>query len=153
MKKLFIVALLVVGMTSFAQEKKARPERAKMEQMTPEQRNQLHLKKMTLELDLNASQQKEMSKIIAEQSAKREAKMAERKATKDSVKKLTSDEIFAKKSKMLDEQIVMKERVKKILTPEQYKKWDDMKSKRHHGMKKRMMQHKDRKPAETGDKK
>ncbi|MDI5898605.1 hypothetical protein [Flavobacterium yafengii] len=153
MKKLFIVALLVVGMTSFAQEKKARPERAKMEQMTPEQRNQLHLKKMTLELDLNASQQKEMSKIIAEQSAKREAKMAERKATKDSVKKLTSDEIFAKKSKMLDEQIVMKERVKKILTPEQYKKWDDMKSKRHHGMKKRMMHHKDRKPAETGDKK
>ena len=153
MKKLFIVALLVVGMTSFAQEKKARPERAKMEQMTPEQRNQLHLKKMTLELDLNASQQKEMSKIIAEQSAKREAKMAERKATKDSVKKLTSDEIFAKKSKMLDEQIVMKERVKKILTPEQYKKWDDMKGKRHHGMKKRMMHHKDRKPAETGDKK
>ena len=153
MKKLFIVALLVVGMTSFAQERKARPERAKMEQMTPEQRNQLHLKKMTLELDLNASQQKEMSKIIAEQSAKREAKMAERKATKDSVKKLTSDEIFAKKSKMLDEQIVMKERVKKILTPEQYKKWDDMKSKRHHGMKKRMMHHKDRKPAETGDKK
>lgn len=153
MKKLFIAALLVVGMTSFAQEKKARPERAKMEQMTPEQRNQLHLKKMTLELDLNASQQKEMSKIIAEQSAKREAKMAERKATKDSVKKLTSDEIFAKKSKMLDEQIVMKERVKKILTPEQYKKWDDMKSKRHNGMKKRMMHHKDRKPAETGDKK
>ncbi|PIF61936.1 hypothetical protein [Flavobacterium sp. 11] len=154
MKKLFIVALLVVGMTSFAQERKARPERAKIEQMTPEQRNQLHLKKLTQELDLNASQQKEMSKIIAEQSAKREAKMAERKATKDSDKKqLTSDELFAKKSKMLDEQIVMKERVKKILTPEQYKKWDDMKSKRHHGMKKRMMHHKDRKPAETGDKK
>jgi hypothetical protein len=43
--------------------------------------------------------------------------------------------------------------VKKTLTPEQYKKWDDMKSKRHHGMKKRMMHHKDRKPAETGDKK
>jgi Spy/CpxP family protein refolding chaperone len=154
MKKLFIVALLVVGMTSFAQERKARPERAQMEQMTPEQRNQLHLKKMTLELDLNASQQKEMSKIIAEQSAKREAKMAERKASKDSAKKqLTADELFAKKSKMLDEQIVMKERMKKILTPEQYKKWDDMKGKRHHGMKKRMMHHKDGKPAEMGDKK
>ena len=76
MKKLFIVALLAVGMTSFAQEKRTRPESAKMEQMTPEQRNQLHLKKMTLELDLNASQQKEMSKIIAEQSTKRQARMA-----------------------------------------------------------------------------
>lgn len=154
MKKLFIVALLVVGMTSFAQERKARPERVQMEQMTPEQRNQLHLKKMTLELDLNASQQKEMSKIIAEQSAKREARMAERKASKDSVKKqLTADELFAKKSKMLDEQIVMKERMKKILSADQYKKWDDMKGKRHHGMKKRMMHHKDGKPAEMGDKK
>ena len=153
MKKLFIVALLVVGMTSFAQERKARPERAKMEQMTPEQRNQLHLKKLTLELDLNASQQKEMSKIIAEQSAKREAKMEERKATKDSVKKLTSDEIFAKKSKMLDEQIVMKERMKKILSADQYKKWDDMKGKRHNGMKKRMAYHQNRKPAKMGDKK
>lgn len=154
MKKLFIAALLVVGMTSFAQERKARPERAQMEQMTPEQRNQLHLKKLTLELDLNASQQKEMSKIIAEQSAKREAKMAERKATKDSDKKqLTSDELFAKKSKMLDEQIVMKERMKKILSADQYKKWDDMKDKRHHGMKKRMMHHKDGKPAKMGEKK
>lgn len=152
MKKLFIAALLVVGMTSFAQERKGRPERSEMEQLTPEQRNQLHLKKMTLELDLNASQQKEMSKIIAEQSAKKEARMAERKANKDSVKKLTSDELFAKKSKMLDEQIVMKERMKKILTPEQYKKWDEMKAKRHHGMKKRMM-HKDGKAAEMGKKK
>ena len=154
MKKLFIVALLVVGMTSFAQERKARPERAQMEQMTPEQRNQLHLKKMTLELDLNASQQKEMSKIIAEQSAKREARMAERKASKDSAKKqLTANELFAKKSKMLDEQIVMKERMKKILSADQYKKWDDMKGKRHHGMKKRMMHHKDGKPAKMVDKK
>ncbi|TDE29796.1 hypothetical protein E0I61_07405 [Flavobacterium ranwuense] len=153
MKKLFIAALLIVGMTSFAQEKKARPERTQMEQLTPEQRNQLQLKKMTLELDLNASQQKEMSTIIAEQSAKREARMAERKATKDSAKKLTSDELFTKKSKMLDEQIVMKERMKKILTSEQYKKWDDMKGKKHHGIKKRMIHHKDRKPAEMGDKK
>ena len=154
MKKLFIVALLVVGMTSFAQERKARPERAQMEQMTPEQRNQLHLKKMTLELDLNASQQKEMSKIIVEQSTKREARMAERKANKDSAKKqLTADERFAKKSQMLDEQIVMKEKMKKILSADQYKKWDEMKGKKQHGMEKRMMHHKDRKPAEMGDKK
>ncbi len=64
MKKLIIAALLVVGMTSFAQDKKemgTRHDRAEMEKFTPEQRNQLMLKKMTLELDLNASQQKEMS--------------------------------------------------------------------------------------------
>ena len=42
--------------------------------MSIEQRNQLQLKKMTMDLDLNENQQKEMSKLIAEQSAKREAK-------------------------------------------------------------------------------
>ena len=154
MKKLFIVALVVVGMTSFAQERKARPERAKMEQMTPEQRNQLHLKKMTLELELNASQQKEMSKVIAEQTNKREARMAQWKANKDSAKKQgTADERFAKKSQMLDEQIVMKERMKKILSADQYKKWDDMKGKKHHRMNQRMAHHNGRKAAKMGDKK
>ncbi|TDD78791.1 hypothetical protein [Flavobacterium caseinilyticum] len=154
MKKLFIVALLVVGLTSFAQERKARPEKARMEQMTSEQRNQLHLKKMALDLDLSASQQREMSKIIAEQSATRDARMAERKANRNSVKKqLTANERFAKKNQMLDEQIVMKERMKKILSADQYKKWENMKGKRHQGMKKRMMHKKDRKAAKMGDKK
>lgn len=154
MKKLFIVALFVVGMTSFAQERKATIERAQMEQMTLEQRNQLHLKKMTLELDLNASQQKEMSKFIAEQSGKREARMAERKASKDPAKKqFTADERFAKKNQMLDEQILMKERMKKILSADQYKKWEDMKGKSHHGIKKRIVHHKDGKPAKMSDKK
>jgi hypothetical protein len=80
-----------------------------------------------------------MSKIIAEKSAKREARMKEMKANKDSNTKPTSDEMFARKNRMLDEQIAMKERMKKILSAEQYKKWDEMKGKRHHGMKKRMM--------------
>ena len=156
MKRLIIAALLIVGMTSFAQDKKEtgkRNDRAEMEKFTPEQRNQLMLKKMTLELDLNASQQKEMGKIIAENSAKREARMMEMKANKEAGKKLTSDELFARKNKMLDEQIVMKERMKKILNQEQFKKWEDMKGKRHHGMKNRMMRHKNGKPANMEDKK
>lgn len=141
MKKLIIAALLVVGMTSFAQDKKemGRHDRAEMEKFTPEQRNQLMLKKMTLELDLNVSQQKEMGKIIAEKNAKREARMMEMKANKETGKKLTPDELFARKNKMLDEQIAMKDRMKKILNPEQLKKWDEMKAHKHGGMKKGMM--------------
>ena len=154
MKKLFIVALAVVGMTSFAQQRNVTAEKSKMEQMTSEQRNQLQLKKMTLELDLNAAQQNEMRTIIAEQSIKREARMAAGKETQDSAKKqLTADERFAKKNQMLDEQIVMKERMKKILSGDQYKKWEDMKERRHHGMKKRIVHQKDGKPAKMVDKK
>ena len=156
MKKLIIAALLVVGMSAFAQDKKEmekRHHRDEMGKFTPEQRNQLMLKKMTLELDLNASQQKEMGKVIAEKSAKMEARMKEMKANKDSSTKPTSDEMFARKNRMLDEQIAMKERMKKILTPEQFKKWENRKGKRHHGMKNRMMRHKDGKPANMDDKK
>lgn len=156
MKKLIIAALLVVGMTSFAQNKKeigSQNLRDEMEKFTPEQQNQLMLKKMTLELDLNASQQKEMSKIIAEKSDKRQARIKEMKANKNSSTKSTSDEMFARKNKMLEEKIAMKERMKKILNPEQYKKWEDMKGKRHHGIKNRMMHHNDGKPANMGDKK
>ena len=137
MKKLITLVLLAtISLSSYAQEKKdkqARHEGNLMEKFTPEQRNELMLKKMTLELDLNASQQKDMSKIIAEKSAKREAFMKDRKTRTE---KPTSDEIFKMKIKMLDEQIAMNGRMKKILTPEQFQKWNDMKKHPRHGMRK-----------------
>ena len=146
MKKVIIALVLLVGMTSLAQEKKVRSERTQMEQMTSEQRNELHLKKMTLELDLTATQQKELSKIIAEQGSKKEARITERKANKDETKKqLTADEKFAKKSRKLDEQIVMKERMKKVLSADQFKKWEYMKNQRNQTMNNRMAYHKNQK--------
>lgn len=129
MKKLIIAALLVVGMTSFAQERDKMERRQHgndMEKFTPEQRNELMLKKMTLELDLSAKQQAQMTSIIAEKSAKRQAMM---KARKENTEKPTRDERFAMKSKMLDEQIAMKDKMKNILSAEQYEKWDAMKTK------------------------
>ena len=135
MKKLIAAALLIVGMTAFAQEGPkgaGKGDRATMAKLTPEQRNELRLKTLTLKLDLNASQQKEMGKIVGEMDAKREAMKAERMANKD--KKLTSDEIFAKKSKMLDEKIAMKERLKKILNDEQMDKFEKMQQHRQKEM-------------------
>jgi len=146
MKKLLMVAFLVVGLTAFAQEKKMDRKRADMEKLTPEQRNQLAVKKMTLELGLNDSQQKEMSKIIAEQSAKREAAMAERKANKEKGVKPTADERFARESKRLDEQMALQERVKKILTPEQFKKWEQLKADRKEKMQERREKRGDKMP-------
>jgi hypothetical protein len=135
MKKLIVLALLVVGLTAFAQEKKGHHKKNKMERFSPEQQNQLELKKMTLELDLNADQQKAMSKIIAEKSVKREAMKAEHM---EKMKKPTADERFEMKNKMLDEQIAMKEKMRKILNPEQFKKWENKK-----GDRKEMMHHRE----------
>ena len=79
MKNLMMIALLVFGLNSFAQDssKKSNTQN-ETEKMSVEQRNQLRLKKLTLDLSLTDSQQKEMSKIIAEQSVKRETDIAKR---------------------------------------------------------------------------
>ena len=133
MKKLIIAALLVVGLTAFAQNRKEmgdRPEKSKMEKFSPEQRTQLMVKKLTLDLDLNAKQQEEVKQIIAEQGERREAMRAERMAKKGDEKRPTADEQFAMKNQMLDDQIVMKNKMKTILTPEQFEKWNSLKNKR-----------------------
>lgn len=127
MKKLFIMALLLVGTTIIAQERNKRPQRIGMEQFTPEQQSQLMLKKMTLELDLNDSQQKEMSAVISDKIAKKEAHKAEMKAMKEKGVRPTNDERFAKQMKMLDEQIATQKRMEKILNAKQFEKWTSLK--------------------------
>jgi periplasmic protein CpxP/Spy len=127
MKKLIVIALLMAGTTIFAQERNRKHQGNEMEPFTPEQQSQLMLKKMTLDLDLNESQQKEMSAIISEKMAKKEAMKAEMKAKKEKGVKPTNDERFAMHMKMLDEQIATKKRVEKILNAKQFEKWSSLK--------------------------
>lgn len=44
MKKLFLFALLAIGLTSFAQVRDGSPMQDKMEKLTPEQKTERHLK-------------------------------------------------------------------------------------------------------------
>ena len=127
MKKSFVIALLLVGTTIIAQERNRNQQGNKMEQFTPEQQSQLMLKKMTLELDLNDSQQKEMSAIISDNVAKKEAHKGEMKAMKEKGVKPSNDERFAMHMKMLDEQIATKKRMEKILNAKQFDKWTSLK--------------------------
>lgn len=130
MKKLIVLAVLLIGLSTFAQEPAKNPRREKVEQMTTQQKHELRIKKMTLDLSLNASQQKEMGKIIAEMEVKREAFKAERLAKKEAGTKPTKDELFAMQTKLLDEQIANKERIKKILDAKQFEKWEKIQSER-----------------------
>lgn len=134
MKKIVLFALLFVGMTTLAQEKTT----ASNEQFTTEQKNQLRLKRMILELNLNTVQQKEMAIIIAEQTTKHELIKKERQANKASGKKMTAEERFVKVNKMLDEKIALKTRARAILTPEQFEKWDKMQERNRAFMKGKM---------------
>lgn len=130
MKKLIAIAVLLIGFSTFAQRPARNLRNENLEQMTPQQRNELRIKKLTLDLSLNSTQQKEMGKIIAEMEAKKEAFQKERLAKKEAGKKATNDELFAMRTKHLDEQIATKERVRKILDAEQFKKWEKIQDKR-----------------------
>ena len=115
MKKLIVTIVLVISSLSFAQEKS---------KLSPEQQTELQVKKMTLALDLDTKQQNELKTILLEQNKKRATKIAELKDKKKQAVKLSANEKFEMKSKMLDEKIEHKARMKKILKPEQFQKWE-----------------------------
>lgn len=115
MKKIIVTIFLVISSLSFAQEKS---------KLSLEQQTELQVKKMTLDLDLDTKQQNEIKTILLEQNKKRATKIAELKDKKKQGVKLSANEKFEMKSKMLDDKIEHKARIKKILTPEQFIKWE-----------------------------
>ena len=136
MKTWILAAAMVLGMSMSAQEKGPRPEPLK-----PEQRAELQVKKMTLALDLNDKQQKDLKELFIAKGKEREAARAQMKAKKEAGAKMTADERFAMQSKRLDEQIAMKKELKKILTADQYAKLEVMKKDRKHDFGKREKRH------------
>ncbi|GAA4813669.1 hypothetical protein [Litoribaculum gwangyangense] len=149
MKKLVLIAIALIGLQAVAQEqKKERPERAnKMMNLSVEEIATLQTKRMTLHLDLNASQQAEIQKLNLENATQRKAMMEARKAKMESgeMKKPTNEERLQMENAKLDHQIAMKAKMKEILNDEQYAKWEKaqmrmaMKGKeKKEGMKKRM---------------
>lgn len=122
MKKLVLIALLVVGMTSFAQVEKEKLGKAGMEKLTPEQRQEKHLKRLTAELNLNTNQQAQVGKILAENGEKREAMKANQE-------KPTEEQKSEFKKQRDEEKAVVNEKMKKILSAEQFEKWNALKEK------------------------
>ncbi len=127
MKKLILIALLVVGVTSFAQVEKL--GKAGMEKLTPEQRQEKQLKRLTTELNLTAEQQAQVGKILAENGEKREAHKAKREEMKAQQVKRTEEQKAAFKKQREEEKAVMNEKMKKILSAEQFEKWNALKEK------------------------
>lgn len=115
MKKLVLAALLSIGMVGFAQN------RSDKEKMTPEQRNEKRLEKMTSELNLTTDQQKQVGDLFASQSAEMEKMKADRKKNRSS--KPTAAERDAMKKQMEARNAENDAKMKAILTPDQNKKY------------------------------
>lgn len=143
MKKLFIATMLFVGLASFAQDTEQNTARDHKERMTPEERNEKQLKKMTSELNLDANQQTQIKQLLAERSAKAETFKEARKAKKESNVKLTAEERAALK-KQMDEEVASNDaKMKAILNADQYKKWTSLQEERKDKMRERIRERKD----------
>lgn len=132
MKKLILIALAFVAIQATAQEQKRDHKRGQaMAQLSADEMATLQTKKMTLRLDLNESQQREIQKMNIENAKARKAHMEARKAKKASgtTEKPSKEDRLAKMNKMLDHKIEAKAKMKKILNAEQYAKWEAAQSK------------------------
>lgn len=129
--------VLIAGFSGMAQKGPHRGNRDTMKDVTPEQMATLQTKKLTLALDLNASQQKAVKELHLENAKLRKEKTENIRAEKaaDERAKPSPEEHFAMQNERLDRMIVTKDKMKQILSPEQYEKWQKV----HH--KKRMHKH------------
>ncbi|SNR78422.1 hypothetical protein [Lutibacter flavus] len=91
--------------------------------LTAEQKATLQTKKMTLRLDLNANQQKEVEKMLLQSAEERNKKRTEYREKKQSGE-LTADEQFTFENDRIERQLVHKKAMKKILNENQYEKWE-----------------------------
>ncbi|MFV0565495.1 MAG: hypothetical protein ACK5NB_06665 [Flavobacteriaceae bacterium] len=145
MKRIFIAAIALISLQGFAQEeKKERPNRGEMmERMndyTPEEMATLRTKKMTLDLDLNQSQQDDVYKLNLENAKTHKAMMEQFKAKRENAdaEKPTKEERLKMANAQLDRQIELKAKMKSILNEDQYAKWEanrDQMGRRAKGMK------------------
>tara|TARA_R110000868_G_scaffold196650_2_gene442673 strand:- start:7765 stop:8226 length:462 start_codon:yes stop_codon:yes gene_type:complete len=132
MKKVILIVVALVALQMTAQEKKEGPNKERGEKMehfkdmTPEEMATLQTKKMTLHLDLNASQQREIQQLNLQNATERKAKMEAHKALKESGKmeKPSKEDRLKMMNEHLDYQIAMKAKMKTILNADQYAKWE-----------------------------
>ena len=125
MKKLIVAALLVVGLTTYAQEKEGR--RAGREKLTSKQKVELQVKKMTKDLNLNEKQTKDVKALVTKQVEKREAIKAQMQAEKEAVSV----------------------EMKKILTAEQYAKWEKNREEKIENFKEKMSERKEKRKSQA----
>ncbi len=121
MKKAMIIfmALATFAMTSQNTTNDRSEHRQHLQDnLTPEQKAELHSKKMALSLDLNETQQAKIKQVFLNMM-KDSPKRGEGK------KEMTDTQKFEAKSAMLDRKIAMKKALKEILTEEQYAKWEN----------------------------
>lgn len=141
MKKLLLIVLITIGVSSFAQKANG----SEREQYSPEQKATIMSKKMRNSLDLSEQQTNEVKALLLSKIQKNKELREKLKAKKASGEKFSKDERFAMQNARLDEKASTIATFKKILTPEQFAKFEVLKEKRMQKMNERKMAKKEKK--------
>lgn len=135
MKTVVMALFLLFGLTVWGQHDHRGPRHEKEVSLTPQQRAELHTKKLTLALDLNETQQKKIQELVLSKEEARSARIAARKESDSTMR--DPEKRFERMNARLDEKIAHKNEMKEILTEEQFVKWEELTQKkgrhtRHH---------------------
>lgn len=125
MKKVFLFLTLCISVLTYAQERNEA-----VEKMNAEQQTILQAKRMTLALDLSLKQQEDIKSLLLERAQKKAAHQLAQKTKKEKGEKPTASEKFEMHSQLLDAQIEFKSKMKKILSEEQFKKWEKLRNRK-----------------------
>ena len=121
MKKFLIIALLGIGIVGFSQK----GNKGDKEQLSLEQKAEKRANHMKNSLGLSDQQTKEVKAILLAKIEKNTALRANLKSKRESSEKLSKEEKAELKKGVQDEVNATKEDFKKILTPEQYAKYEE----------------------------
>jgi LAS superfamily LD-carboxypeptidase LdcB len=117
MKKiLFLMTLLAIGISQAQNTKRDR---------SPKQVASIQSKKMTLALDLDATQQARVEQLLLVNAKERQT----HKMNKKDRVQLNDLEKLTRMETMLDKRIAVKREMKSILNADQYKSWEKMMAK------------------------
>ncbi len=120
MKHVLITLLAFITLNTSAQQQ----EKVDKPRFTAEQIATIKTKRMTLALDLNASQQQKIQELNLENTKHRKQKRGDIQEKRKSRAKLSPDKRFALVNETLDKAIAHKSAMKTILNKEQFEKWE-----------------------------
>ena len=121
MKKIAAILVIIFAFTFNTQAQKKK--RYKKLHFTIEQQTNLKVKQMTLTLDLSDKQQRQITPLLKAAITAKHTFMKKRKVAKKEKKRPTSNEIYAMKIQILENQIAMRSSMKDILNPDQFQEF------------------------------
>ncbi|CAN5197281.1 hypothetical protein BH23BAC2_BH23BAC2_25520 [soil metagenome] len=118
-----MVLMMLIAISAFSQQKEIaqndRAQRGEMMKMSAQERATISSKKMALKLDLTEAQRVEIEKLHLQRAREVENLMAERQKLSNK----NREKRFSRTNANLDKQLEHQEKMKSILTEEQFNKW------------------------------